>query len=372
MGKYKRYKICIICKSKRSSGMFKFPSKAEIRQKWLALCKIDQAKDHNMVCSDHFKREDFTSTDFNPQFGGSHRIFPDAIPSLNLPTDGLEQETDVSEVNGKSTSETSISLKKAVGLVCVVCSNDRLMDLFTFPSCHKLRRSWLSAFQMKFATENMRVCSKHFKREDFSVPPGSEKKSLLLCHAVPSLNLLKKPGSLSPKSLETKGPNSDGKHNLSNENDYHSLSINTEDDDLSANKQSNLIRLTFPNKLQNVKSVAVNSSRTEASSAKQSLANENDFHSVFIKTEKEDNDNIGENPGQNNENMNNLVLIKAEKPEDIISEPDIKQEVIEYVIEDIIDPLQHNHRLNKDDPYISETSMGSNSLVSEIKIEEHL
>ena len=47
----KNVKKCLICPAKSTSGLFKFPTNAEVRKNWLAACIFDVRHDGNI---DHY------------------------------------------------------------------------------------------------------------------------------------------------------------------------------------------------------------------------------------------------------------------------------------------------------------------------------
>ena len=73
---------------------------------------------------------------------------------------------------------------------CIICGNKGTRGFFTFPANNPfLRREWLNQCGRTVVKDHDKICSKHFKPDDF-YPRRSQNQCLLLRkNVVPSLNL---------------------------------------------------------------------------------------------------------------------------------------------------------------------------------------
>ena len=75
---------CVVfgCVTQASRGFHKFPKNSVLQKTWLNKCGLTSLKDHDKICSKHFKSDDFFPRRSENQY---LHLKQGVVPSRNLP-----------------------------------------------------------------------------------------------------------------------------------------------------------------------------------------------------------------------------------------------------------------------------------------------
>ena len=173
---------CIVCGHKASKGLFSFPPKKNepLRQAWLEKCGVSDFKDHQYICSRHFK-----PTDFFPRRSETQilRLKLGVVPSENLTYTQSRIE------------DTTIKKKRIINRKCAIpfCSYFAPNGFHSFPRKDFWRKKWLKICGLK--EEDVRkksgICSSHFHSSHYIERDVFSQQMRLKMGAIPTQNLPK-------------------------------------------------------------------------------------------------------------------------------------------------------------------------------------
>ncbi|CAH1406768.1 unnamed protein product [Nezara viridula] len=190
--------------SEKGFSMKRFPSNPQRRKVWAAKVKRENWTPTNAtrICEAHFTPDMFEQN----RADGRPLLKWNAIPTIfpHIPEKKSRKHPKKRSSN-RRTVEQSASAVDMPGSICSVamCKSNAIISkklgdnvrFFTFPKDVKLRREWVKRCSRseKFNPINKRICSKHFKPDDFEdaieAMIQDRLPKILKRDCIPSLNL---------------------------------------------------------------------------------------------------------------------------------------------------------------------------------------